>query len=182
MPLPIFKPETNIPYEVAMRYDEPRIVSSKLNANEQQAMITLVSGQVVYAPKFVAARLAQLGIRKEQKFQLIRKEVHENGSRGIRWEISPLNTAKPEPRTPAPPVEAPQTASNSLQSQPLQVNSTAPGVTAAGKLMSAFMASIDAIAEAQTYANRKQLGITFTSEDIRSVAISVYISACREGR
>ena len=48
--------------------------------------------------------------------------------------------------------------------------------------MGAFLSAIDAITEAQAYANRKGLGITFTAEDIRCCAISAYINTGREGR
>lgn len=62
---------------------------------------------------------------------------------------------------------------------------TAPGAAritpAAARLCASFMAAIDAVGEAQTYADRRGLKITFTSEDVRSTAISCYISACREG-
>ena len=51
-----------------------------------------------------------------------------------------------------------------------------PKPTAAHQLMGAFCAAIDAAAEAQAYAARKGLQITFTSEDIRAVAISAFIA------
>jgi hypothetical protein len=49
------------------------------------------------------------------------------------------------------------------------------------KLMACFMQAIDAVTEAQAYCGRKGLGITFTSEDVRSTAIACWISACKEG-
>ena len=45
----------------------------------------------------------------------------------------------------------------------------------AARLMSCYMASIDALTEAQQYADRKGLKVTFTSEDCRATAISAYI-------
>jgi hypothetical protein len=53
----------------------------------------------------------------------------------------------------------------------------APARTASHQLMSAFCAAIDAVSAAQTYANGKGLHVTFTSEDIRCVAISAFIQA-----
>ncbi|HEV8500421.1 MAG TPA: hypothetical protein VGR63_02505 [Casimicrobiaceae bacterium] len=45
----------------------------------------------------------------------------------------------------------------------------------AARLMSCYMASIDAISEAQAYADRRGLKVTFGPEDVRATAISAYI-------
>jgi hypothetical protein len=47
--------------------------------------------------------------------------------------------------------------------------------------MGCFMQAIDAIQEAQSYANRKGLGITFSSEDVRATAISCWIQCGKGG-
>jgi hypothetical protein len=67
---------------------------------------------------------------------------------------------------PAPPVPAPAPA-------PVEVPT---------KLMACFMQAIDAVAEAQIYADRRNLKVTFTSEDVRATAISCWIQCSREGR
>ena len=50
------------------------------------------------------------------------------------------------------------------------------------RMMACFMAAVDAVAEAQTYADRRGLKVTFTSEDVRSCAISCYIQCEKAGR
>lgn len=52
---------------------------------------------------------------------------------------------------------------------------------ATARLMSCFAMSVDAIQEAQQYAHRKGLGVTFSSEDVRATAISCWIQMQREG-
>jgi hypothetical protein len=52
---------------------------------------------------------------------------------------------------------------------------------ASAKMMACFMAAIDAVSEAQAYATRKGLGITFSSENVTSAALSCYINDCRNG-
>jgi len=74
--------------------------------------------------------------------------------------VLPAAAASPEVQTAAGAVTAP----NSNHDNPV-----------AARLMSCFMASIDAISEAQAYADRKSLKVTFTSEDVRATAISAYI-------
>jgi hypothetical protein len=58
----------------------------------------------------------------------------------------------------------------------------APELTESARMMSCFMAAIDAVAEAQVYATRKGLGITFSSCNITSTALSCYINECKSGR
>jgi len=50
------------------------------------------------------------------------------------------------------------------------------------RMMACFMAALDAISEAQGYATRKGIGITFTSDNVTSAALSCYIQNCKEGR
>jgi hypothetical protein len=57
-----------------------------------------------------------------------------------------------------------------------------PQTTQTSKLSGCFCAAIDAVADAQTYADRKGLKVTFTSEDVRAVAISCWIQCSKEGR
>jgi hypothetical protein len=47
----------------------------------------------------------------------------------------------------------------------------------AHQLKGSFLAAIDAIAEAQKYADAQGLKVTFTSDDVRAAAISVFIQA-----
>jgi hypothetical protein len=64
-----------------------------------------------------------------------------------------------------------------------EIQTAAAGITqhqhdnpVAARLMSCYMASIDAISEAQAYADRRGLKVTFGSEDVRATAISCYIN------
>jgi hypothetical protein len=50
------------------------------------------------------------------------------------------------------------------------------------KLMACFMSALEAVAEAQAFASRKGLGITFTSDNVTSAALSCYINECKGGR
>jgi len=72
----------------------------------------------------------------------------------------------PPPPAPTPPPVAP----------------TPVPAAATSKLMACFMTSIDSVAEAQAYADRRGLKVTFTSEDVRACAITCYIETCKGGR
>lgn len=70
------------------------------------------------------------------------------------------------------PAEAPESASPFPPA-----TAEAPARTASHQLMSAYLAAIDAVSEAQAYADRKGLKVTFSSEDVRATAISCFIQA-----
>ena len=68
--------------------------------------------------------------------------------------------------SPEPPPAPAQTATN-----------TGDHSVRAHQLKGSFLAAIDAIAEAQKYADAQGLKVTFTSDDVRAAAISVFIQA-----
>lgn len=57
----------------------------------------------------------------------------------------------------------------------------APGNPVAKQLASCLCAAIDSVAEAQTYATSKGLHVQFGAEDIRAIALTVYIGQQRNG-
>ena len=64
-----------------------------------------------------------------------------------------------------------------------EAKETAPPAPAPVTLiMSALCAAIDAVSEAQAYATRKGLHITFTAEDVRAISNTLYIGANKGGR
>lgn len=75
--------------------------------------------------------------------------------------VMPAAAASPEIQTAAGAVTAPNTVQDNA-------------VTA--RLMSCYCSAISAISEAQAFADRRGLKVTFTSEDVRATAISCYIN------
>lgn len=100
-----------------------------------------------------------------------------------KWEVimSGEEPAHDEPAAPPPPRSTPtrpdpQPAFKRPDPQPTQTVSKS-----AADLVSAFIAAIDALQEAQAYAKRKGLDFRFDTSDIRATAISTYISQCKGG-
>jgi hypothetical protein len=75
-----------------------------------------------------------------------------------------------------------ETRQNGTTAQVVHTASQNTNTPAAQRMMGSLAAAIDAIAEAQDYATRKGLRITFTGEDVRAVANCLYIDACKGGR
>jgi hypothetical protein len=84
---------------------------------------------------------------------------------GARAFQRPPARISPEP----PPATAPTNADRDHSASDARPDDTAR------RLMSCFAASIEAITEAQAFADRKGLKVTFTSEDVRATAISAFI-------
>lgn len=179
----ILKPETNIPYELAMRFDSPKIVESQLTG-DKQAMITLTDGRIVYVPPFVADRLGEIGIRKNDPFILCRREIRDGSKKSLVWQVKPAETAKPEVMTPASPAraEAPQCPAKSQQSQLPQAQATTPDVpmgTTAARFMGGYKTAIDVLLEARAYAQSKGLPLDIHCEDVRALAATIMIDMQR---
>jgi hypothetical protein len=49
-------------------------------------------------------------------------------------------------------------------------------------MMAAFAVAVEALAETQSALNRRGLGITLTSDNLTSCALSIFINNCKEGR
>jgi hypothetical protein len=88
---------------------------------------------------------------------------------------SPPATARPAAPITAPPAAAPIAASPRVeQATPAPPTSVLPAHTT--MLASALVAAVDAAATAESYAEAHGRRVTFTSEDLRAFALSIYIN------
>jgi len=134
----------------------------------------------------VERALAALGIGAGQPFRLTKFRQPKGGHR---WVVEPANGSHTQNHVPTA-LETKLTRSVEMarNGEPFPPPAVVAGTGSqpisptASRLMGAFLSAIDAISEAQAYASRKGLKITFTAEDIRCCAISAYINTCREGR
>jgi len=159
-----FKPNIGMPEIVALVAITGEMVSSNFGPSEVKLQLT--NGQPWYVAIAMADVIRTSGIQPRQQL-----EVTKTGKGQMDWKIVPLQghlgtTAAP-PQTAVVPMQAIQTTGQ---------NNHNPDPLAA-----CFEQAIDAIQAAQAYANRKGLGITFTSEDVRSTAISCYIQFTKGG-
>ena len=92
--------------------------------------------------------------------------------------------ASPPPARPAAPAitPAPQAAAPAASPREEQATAATPSVatTQAAPLSAALVAAIDAAATAESYAEAHSRRVTFTSEDIRALAITAYIQGGRK--
>jgi hypothetical protein len=157
-----------------------------------QVMYSLIDERVMYVPPIVRDKLVELGIRQNDPFSICKAELRDGNRRSIQWTVKRI------------PPEQPRTSDAVHADSPSPaVASAAPGVTVPGNgngkpngktagalngshvahasLRSALAASIDAAIEAEHYATEHGLSVRFGSEDLRAMALSLFIQTARNG-
>lgn len=179
----------NKPEVIALAFTSGKPVTSQIDGAEQ-IMFTLTNNARLYLDPPVAGKIDSLNLGKGEPFEItLCVDRQKNKSYEVRYldaPAAPAAAAQPV-RSTQPPVQPSVTSTqqngtaSQVQQVPVQYNAPAPS-TIGGALMGCFMSAIDAIAEAQAYATRRGLGITFTAEDVRCTAISAYIGLQKGGR
>ncbi len=166
----IIRFEPGRPETVALKFSEGKEIAGQYGV---QYMYTTTDDRIFFLDPDVARSLDELGVGRGEEVR-IGKTRRPKG--GYDWEIERVRRPQAvPPRDETPRNEPPAPA-------PLPVMPADPVTPASARMMACFKAAIDAVAEAQAYANRKSLGITFTSENITSAALSCYINECKGGR
>jgi hypothetical protein len=164
-----FQPETHVQVIVLQSAEGKPCASIYKDANgkpKTEYLFTLTDGRKWYASEYVAGKLRDIGA--QIPIQVVKLEYG-------RIEIAPVAASPAESPALAPPVETPaeRTAAD------VAMNKAQPGNTNTAHMMACFLVALDSIGEAQTYAKRKGIGITFTSDNVTSAALSCYINECR---
>lgn len=177
--LKIGEPET-----IALKYRTGK-TCQPFPGQASNVMFTLVNGKTMFVPISVSERIHAAEIQPGEEFTILKKTAHS-----YELKKKPADAASTAPAAIAPKsntTTAPKPASNGSHDNPPAPAQTAatpaqlPPSTRTQKLMACFVMAIDAISAAQDYCRGKQLGVTFTSEDVRAVAISCWIQCEKEG-
>ena len=160
-----------------------------------QVMYSLTDERVMYVPPIVRDKLIELGIRQNEPFSICKAERREGNRRFIEWAGRRMEAE--QPCAPAPVNGNNHTAvvASSAANTPGAVadgngtakpNEKATGGpngsnTARATLQVALAASIDAAIEAERYASEHGLSVRFGSEDLRAMALSLFIQHARDG-
>ena len=122
-------------------------------------------------------QVKKLAVREGDLITVTRVDFPRGGGHALRIERAPQSRIGAGVATSAIATPAAQATTRTTDID----HRTSPAPQPTGSpLMACFAQAIDAIQEAQLYANRKGLGITFTSEDVRATAISCFIG-CQKG-
>jgi len=183
--------ETNMPQVLALAFTEGKPVESQFTGS--QVMFSTVDGRRMYLAPFVAEKIRAAGISARMPFEICKKQV----GRSIEWQVRTQNAAAGAVSEATPTAAQVRSLNQTVpkeyngyrdevmpKSPPVPMASPAaatPVPRTSTKLMGALAAAIDAAMEAEVYCARHGREISFTSEDIRALAITVYISNCKGG-
>lgn len=182
--------QTNIPQIIALAYADGKTFPSKIQGAPDQVMFTLTNGMRVFWPEPFANTIKAAGIAAREQFEVCKREIAKGRTQ---FQIRRLDeapaAAPPRVTAPARAPEPPPPAWDEFRDRGDAYEAPAPPAlpanrvtTQSARMMACFLAAIDAVQEAQQYSTRKGLGITFTSDNITSAALSCYISECKGGR
>jgi hypothetical protein len=165
---------TNVPEIIALQFTQGKEVESNFNGTE--VLYTLEDGRSWYVHPAVARKIDALNLGKGEPFEVVKVEA--GNGKGFQYEVKHI---APQHVAQASVLPSVQTRQNGSTSAHVVVHTASQDNPIAKRMMSALCASIDAIAEAQEYATTRGLRITFTGEDVRAVANTLFIQNAKGG-
>jgi len=173
--------ETNVPVEVALAFDTGKPVEGRYG---DQLLYTLTDDRVMYVPPIVGDHIQKLGIGRDEPFLICKAEVKNGSRRSIEWKVArqrpaPTPTVQVEP-APAPASAAVTPVNGNNKTFACQAEAD-PLSSMAAVMLTALSAAVDVAHLAEQYAVGKGLNVRFASEDVRAIALTLYIGSNRGG-
>ena len=161
--------EVNTPVVVRLA-SEPVTVQGRFG---DQAKLVLPDGQVAFVPLFVRDKLKELGVQTGDEVVITKNETRNGNRRSVQWEVR-------------------RTASNGTGQAGVNGSASAATNGTNGKKYGFYMEralekAIDVVVAVEKYASERGLcdgagdPFKFSSEDIRAIALSMYIDSSRNG-
>jgi hypothetical protein len=180
--------EANVPVTATLAYADGLKVQGRFG---DQVMYSLTDGRVMYVPPILRDKLVELGIRQNEPFAICRAERREGNRRFVNWVVKPDGSAAPAQSVtghddpPRPNGDAATCAkangNGNGNGNGKSASTPASSSTAETALRAALTASIDAALAAEQYASAHGLSVRFGSEDLRAIALSLFIQHARDG-
>lgn len=171
--------ETNIPQVITLKYDDGKDVAGRYG---DEVFYTLADGKGVYVPPIVRDKLTQAGVRRGTPVQITKKEVKTGNRRSIQWEVERVGAGAQPSKVEAPAPVHQQTIQPPAERQAQATTHDTIGGPALVQLKQALAAAITAAQGAENYAKERNYGVRFTSEDVRAMALTLYIQFAKGGR
>jgi hypothetical protein len=177
--------EANVPVTATLAYADGLRVQGRFG---DQVMYSLTDGRVMYVPPMVRDKLVELGIRQNEPFAICRAERREGNRRFVDWVVQEDSSAAPAQNatahgdTPGSPADGGSGARVKSNGNENGNGKAANPPTKSGTAETALRAAlIDAALAAEQYASAHGLSIRFGSEDLRAMALSLFIQHARDG-
>src|SRR5215469_2509514 len=176
--------EANVPVTATLAYADGLKVQGRFG---DQVMYSLTDGRVMYVPPLVRDKLVELGIRQNEPFNICRAERREGNRRFVDWVVHPEDSAAAARSVTAhsDTLGSPLNGGSGARVKPNGNGKPASPPASSGPaetaLRAALTASIDAALAAEQYGSVHGLSIRFGSEDLRAMALSLFIQHVRDG-
>lgn len=199
---------TNTPVFIKLDFNEGVLKPGKYG--DEFMYVVDNDERIFFAKPELHNLIAQSGARAGDEIAICKREVkNDTGRKTVRWEVERVQEEPPEAYTPpatpmaqppartngnARPAAAPATAPAPPQPQPApelaaqlcEVHREAncqvcAQASRSNPLTPALALAIDAAAVAELQAHRRGLAIRFSAEDVRAMALTVYIDQRRNG-
>jgi|SRR5581483_3360857 len=174
--------QTNIPVEVALKYGDGKDVNGQYG---DQVLYTLSDGRVMYVPPIVRKQIEDLRIARGELFTITKAEKKNGTRRTIEWQVCAdgRTACQQNPDSAAdnrrPDGGGPERQPSGQASRNGLVGRVAPTGAGAQFLKQALALAVDAVAEAERYADTHGISLQFTSEDVREIGLRIYAHAAR---
>lgn len=162
---------TNTPVTVELAYADGIQVEGRFG---DQVMYTLADERVMYVPPIVRTQISELRVGQGESVTICKAERREGTRRFVEWKVE---------RAAVNSVSAPQNGNGVMHSVAKPNGSAARNGAGPAEttLRKALVASIEAAIAAEQYACARGLSIRFGSEDLRAMALSLFIQHARDG-
>lgn len=161
---------------IALAFPNGRTTVSQIT-NKPQVMYTLTDGRVTYADMCLVEEINRLGVRANEPFEVVKRSQNSYEVRRVRAAGPQTQEANQKFATPAGTpnyITVPRDTEHSQDSAEYSPRALS--------LMSALKDAIDAAHEATRYASRLGVVGDWSSEDVRAMALTLFIDSARGAR
>lgn len=177
----ILRPDANVPVELRLRYaGSGKPVQGQYGP---QVMYTVEdrSGGVrtLYLDPAVATKIDMLDLAVGQPFLLCKRQAVQGGRKNTEWEVSRIE----RPGDARPPVTKVTDHAYAIPATGATPISTPAQTGPAALMADCLRQAVDLLATTQKYASERGFPlVTFSAEDIRTTAVSLFIERGREAK
>jgi hypothetical protein len=184
--------ETNVPKIIRLDFPPDGAPLKPGRYGDQYMFVVNEDAGVMFVDPPVRDLIVSTGAQAGDEVAITRREVRENGRKAVRWEVERVEEEPEPPPPPPPPPDRPANgAPKPAQPQPApqlaeqlceahrEAHCALCRQSQANPLTPALTAAIDAAAAAEQHARTRGLAIRFSSEDVRAMALSLYIDSRR---
>jgi hypothetical protein len=182
------------PVEVALRFETGKHVEGRYG---DQVMYSLLDNRVMYVPPYVEQRLRELAVAAGEPLHLCKQAKTDGNKKWVEWSVrrapqQPRPSANERAAADPGPAKAQNHANGNTNSKPNgNVNGSVekavavipPNITGTG--ITAMELALNGAAEiAQRVEGRaaaRSYSLRFSNEDIRALAVTIFIQAMRDG-